>query len=117
MSTLLRLSTPRLIKALERNGIKDGQISVYDLRKKLTQRGMSDRDMHSLFHMIIGPLEPPPCHMTHCKSFGGGGAPMNCSLERIPGKCTILKDFKVRTKGRAERAEKAKSEKTDGVAA
>jgi len=114
MSTLLRLSTPRLVKALERNGIKDGQISVYDLRKKLTKRGMSDRDMHDLFHKIIKPLEPPPCYMTHCKDYGGGGAPMNCRLERIPGKCAILRDFNVRKK---ERAEKAKAEKTNGAPA
>lgn len=109
MSTLLRLSTPRLTKAVERVGLKDGAISIYDLRRALTKRGMSDRDMHSLFHQIITVLEPPSCHMSHCKNFGGGGAPMNCQLERVPGRCQILKEFKVR------KAEKQKKQEIQAV--
>lgn len=96
MSTLLRLSTPRLKKAIERNGLKDGQISVDDLRCTLERRGMSDQAMHGLFFALINVLEPPQCPMSHCKHYGGSGAPMNCNLERTPGRCSILKDFRKR---------------------
>lgn len=104
MSTLLRLSAPRLTKALERNGLKDGCISVADLRRTLTKRGMSDRDMHEVFGTLTKQLEPPNCYMSHCSHFGGAGAPMNCGLERVPGKCSILRDFKARKKAKAEKA-------------
>lgn len=107
MSTLLRLSAPRLRKALERNKLTDGRISVSELRSTLTRRGMSDRDMHTLFSQIIGVLEPAPCHMSHCKNFGGAGAPMNCRLERTPGRCSILKDFKERKAAKAAATEVA----------
>lgn len=108
VSILLRLSTPRLEKAVERVGLKDGSISVFDLRKALTKRGMSDRDMHAMFHRIITVLEPPSCYMSHCKHFGGGGSPMNCQLERVPGRCQILKEYKIR---KADREAKAEAEK------
>lgn len=107
MSTLLRLSTPRLEKAIERHGIKDGRISVYDLRKILTKRGMSDRDMHGLFFKLIDVLEPPSCPMTHCKYFGGVGAPMNCSQELVPGKCKLLRDFNQRQIEREKKKSKS----------
>lgn len=103
MSGLLRLSTPRLEKAVARSGMKDGSISIIDLRRTLERRGMSDRDIHSLFFTLIDALEPPCCYMTHCKHFGGAGAPMNCGLERVPGRCSILKQYKQRV---AEKAEK-----------
>ncbi|GEM_PF-2752557 len=102
MSTLLRLSTPRLEKAVaravKRNPWDDNEhlFSVRDLRAALERRGMSDRDIHSLFFNIIGALEPPSCPMSHCKNHGGSGAPMNCRLERVPGRCTILKEYKQR---------------------
>lgn len=111
MSTLLRLSTPRLEKAVarsvkvrphDRSGEKE--FTVRELREALERRGMSDRDIHSLFHTIIAVLEPPSCVMQHCKHFGGSGSPMNCALERVPGRCSILKQFKQR------KAEKAKND-------
>ena len=75
-------------------------------RAALERRGMSDRDMHSLFFDVIKVLEPPSCYMTHCKHFGGSGAPMNCGAERVPGRCSILKEFKQRKAAK----EKAKAE-------
>lgn len=104
MSTLLRLSTPRLEKAVERSGMKDGSISIRELRRTLERRGMSDRDIHSLFFNIIDVLEPPACPMSHCKHYGGSGAPMNCSLERVPGRCSILKEYKQRKAAKAAKA-------------
>lgn len=116
MSTLLRLSTPRLEKAVARSVKRDPwsgdeqRFSVRELRQALERRGMSDRDIHSLFFNIIGVLEPPACPMSHCKNYGGCGAPMNCSLERIPGRCTILKEFKQRQDAKAEKKAKATAE-------
>lgn len=113
MSTLLRLSTPRLEKAVARAvkrchwGDSEQRFSVRELRQALERRGMSDRDIHSLFFKIIDVLEPPACPMSHCKHYGGCGAPMNCSLERVPGRCTILKEFKRR---KEEKAAKEASE-------
>lgn len=107
MSTLLRLSTPRLEKAIARAKVGNGTtFTVRDLRAALERRGMSDRDMHSLFFDVIKVLEPPPCYMTHCKHFGGTGTPMNCGLDRVPGRCAILKEFKQRKAAK----EKAKAE-------
>jgi hypothetical protein len=107
MSTLLRLSTPRLEKAIARAKVGNGTtFTVRDLRAALERRGMSDRDMHSLFFDVIKVLEPPSCYMTHCKHFGGSGAPMNCGAERVPGRCSILKEFKQRKAAK----EKAKAE-------
>lgn len=120
MSTLLRLSTPRLEKAVARAVKRDHwssdeqRFSVRELRQALERRGMSDRDIHSLFFNIIGVLEPPSCPMSHCKHYGGCGAPMNCSLERVPGRCTILKEFKQRHAAKAEK--KAQAAATEGVA-
>lgn len=114
MSTLLRLSTPRLEKAVKRAvkarpwGRDDDEPSftVRELREALERRGMSDREIHSLFFNIIGALEPPGCTMSHCKAFGGAGAPMNCSLDRVPGRCSIHKEYKQRKATReAERQE------------
>jgi hypothetical protein len=104
MSTLLRLSTPRLEKALGRvlkKAPETALFSVRDLRHALERRGMPDRDIHSLFCTMTAVLEPPNCHMTHCKHFGGSGSPMNCGLERVPGRCAILKDFNARKSARA----------------
>ncbi|MGQ0710881.1 MAG: hypothetical protein ACT4NV_14180 [Rhodoferax sp.] len=114
MSTLLRLSTPRLEKAVARAVKHDPwnsdeqRFSVRELRQDLERRGMSDRDIHGLFFQIIAVLEPPSCYMTHCANFGGSGAPMNCALERVPGRCSILKEFKQR---QAAKAEKRKAKK------
>lgn len=111
MSSLLRLSTPRLEKAIARAKVGNGTaFTVRDLRAALERRGMSDRDMHSLFFAVIKALEPPSCYMTHCKHFGGSGAPMNCGLERMPGRCTILKEFKQR------KADKEAKSATEGKA-
>lgn len=103
MSSLLRLSVPRLEKAVDKVVKIDiwasgdvRRFSVNELREALERRGMSERDIHSLFSKIISVFEPPSCYMSHCKHFGGGGAPMNCSLERTPGRCAILKEFKLR---------------------
>lgn len=109
MSTLLRLSTPRLEKAVER-AVKahplstEQKFTVRELRDALERRGMSDRDIHSLFFKLINTLEPPPCWMSHCKSFGGSGSPMNCSLERTPGRCSINKEYKQRKADKAAKA-------------
>lgn len=110
MSTLLRLSTQRLEKAVELCGMKDGSLSIRGLRSVLERRGMSYRDIHSLFFTIIYILEPPCCHMTHCEHFGGSGSPMNCGIERVPGRCSILKAYKQR------KAEKEKKEVEAGAA-
>jgi len=107
MSTLLRLSTPRLEKAIKRNvrvvrhNVNNEVVfSVWELREALTRRGMSDRNMHHLFFRIIGALEPPGCHMAHCQFFGGAGAPMNCAAEKIPGRCSIYRKYKQRKAAR-----------------
>ena len=114
MSTLLRLSTPRLEKAVVRAfkvlvypalSAETHRFTVRELRSALERRGMSDRDIHDLFFRIIDVLEPPSCPMTHCKNFGGAGAPMNCSLERVPGRCTDLKAFRQRQKEREKKAQ------------
>lgn len=110
MSSLLRLSTPRLEKAVDRAVKRDQfcsneqRFSVLELRKALERRGMSDRDIHNLFFKIIDALEPPSCPMSHCKTFGGVGAPMNCALERVPGRCSILKEYKQRKADKAAKA-------------
>ncbi|MDI3260302.1 MAG: hypothetical protein QJR02_11460 [Sinobacteraceae bacterium] len=105
MSALLRLSTPRLEKALVRAGVGNGSaFSVRELRAVLERRGMSDQEMHALFFQLIRVLEPPSCFMTHCKHFGGSGAPMNCSLERVPGRCSINREYKQRKASRAARS-------------
>lgn len=57
---------------------------------------MGDQDLHRIFCEMITALEPPPCYMTHCASFGGSGAPMNCGAGKVPGQCTILRDYKLR---------------------
>lgn len=116
MSTLLRLSTPRLEKAVARAVKRDPwsndeqRFSVRELREALERRGMSDRDIHSLFWKMIAAFEPPACPMTHCKHYGCSSAPMNCSLERVPGRCTILKEFKQRQAAKAEKKAKAAAE-------
>jgi len=108
MSSLLRLSTPRLEKAVVRavrtSIYAEGKkFTVRELLEALIRRGMSDRDIHSLFFSIIDVLEPPSCPMSHCKYFGGAGAPMNCKQERIPGRCTILREYKQRKKDKASK--------------
>lgn len=110
MSTLLQLSTPRLEKAVARTvkrfhrSSDEQRFSVRDLREALERRGMPDRDIHGLFFKIINALEPPSCPMSHCKHYGGCGAPMNCGLERVPGRCSILKEYKQRKAGKAAKA-------------
>lgn len=112
MSTLLRLSTPRLEKAVKRTmkvrpwGRNDDEpnFTVRELREALERRGMSDREIHSLFWKMIAAFEPPACPMSHCKHYGCSSAPMNCGLERVPGRCLILKEYKQR---KAEREKNA----------
>jgi hypothetical protein len=111
MSSLLRLSVPRLEKAMLRAVKRDRwseeeRFSVRELCKALVRRGMSERNIHNLFGEITDVLEPPSCWMTHCKDFGGSGAPMNCALERVPGRCSIYKAYKQR------KADKAKATAT-----
>lgn len=105
MNTLSRLSTRRLEKAVKRCGMKDGSISIQELCSALGRRQMSDRDIHSLFFSLIAVFEPPSCPMTHCKHYGGTGAPMNCCLERVPGHCSILRQYKKRKAERGKKSE------------
>jgi hypothetical protein len=104
MSVLLRLSTPRLEKAVDRSvkvrihDNRETRFTVRELREALERRGMSDQKIHSLFFEVINTLEPPSCYMSHCKHFGGSGASMNCRLERVPGRCSIYKEYKLRKK-------------------
>ena len=105
MSPLL-LRTQRLKKAVDRSGMLDGSLSIDVLRRVLQRRGMSDRDIHSLFSTVITALEPPSCYMSHCKHFGGTGASMNCGLERVPGRCPILRQYKQRKAQKAAAAPK-----------
>lgn len=104
--SLLDLSAPRLEKAIQRY-VKESkarkrwrdegpQFTVLELLDALLRRGMSERDVHSLFNGITAKLEPQGCEMTHCKNFGGSGAPMNCCLERMPSRCSILKEYRLR---------------------
>ena len=113
--SLLNLSAPRLEKAIERYVRANSRrwtdpgpkFTVRELMDTLERRGMSERDVHSLFFKIIDALEPDQCPMTHCDLYGGAGAPMNCGDGSIPGRCTTLRDFRVRQAAKAAKAESA----------
>lgn len=102
--SLLDLSMPRLekavakyVKAASRRWSDPGpKFTVRELMDTLLRRGMSERDVHAMFGKITAALEPTNCYMTHCKDYGGAGAPCNCRLERVPGRCQVLKDFRQR---------------------
>lgn len=110
--SLLDRSVPRLEKAIERYVRRDAQrwtdpgpkFTVRELMDSLLRRGMSEQNAHRVFFDLIAALEPEPCHMTHCKHYGGAGAPMNCGVGRMPGRCTILRDFRMRQDARAAKA-------------
>lgn len=112
MSTLLRLSVPRLQKVVNKVvkpvpfAVTGGDVrfTVYELRCALERRGMSDREAHAIFVTLYRVLEPPGCSMSHCEHFGGGGSPMNCADERVPGRCSIFRNFKLRQDERAKKA-------------
>jgi hypothetical protein len=108
---LLHLSAPRLKKALKRAkcgrhdecSLDGWTFSVRDLRETLQRRGMPDREIHKLFFVITHVLEPEPCRMTHCKDYGGEGCPMNCALERVPGRCQVYAKYKKRREERLKK--------------
>ena len=64
------------------------------------EKRTTDRKLNDVVWRLIGILEPPPCHMTHCKEYGNSGAPMNCAAGKTPGRCAILKEFKARQAAR-----------------
>jgi hypothetical protein len=64
---------------------------MHSLEKRTT-----DRRLNVLVWSLVGILEPPPCHMTHCKDYGHSGAPMNCAAGKTPGRCAALRKFKAR---------------------
>lgn len=109
MSPLL-LSVKRLKKAIDRAGMLEDSLSVDVLCRVLKRRGMSERKIHALFFEIIRALEPPSCYMSHCRHFGGVGAPMNCGLERVPGRCSILREYKQRAEKRGAKSAAAPKE-------
>jgi DNA-binding PadR family transcriptional regulator len=71
------------------------------------RRGARDADMSRWLHQLIGWLEPPACDMEHCGEHGGVGAFCGCTLERVPSRCPILRDYRKRVK---ERERKARAE-------
>jgi hypothetical protein len=71
------------------------------------RRGARDADMSRWLHQLIGWLEPPACEMEHCGEHGGVGAFCGCTLERVPSRCQILRDYRKRVK---ERERKARAE-------
>jgi hypothetical protein len=94
---------PRLKKALQSREIDPEKMSIAQLLHTLEKRGMTDHTMNNIVWTLISHLEPPGCRMSHCEHYGNSGAPCNCSLERIPGRC---KDYREYLKRREERAAK-----------
>jgi hypothetical protein len=68
------------------------------------RRGARDADMSRWLHQLIGWLEPPACEMDHCGEHGGVGAFCGCTLERVPSRCPILRDYRKRAKERERKA-------------
>jgi len=90
----------RLKKALKTRGIDSNNMSLARLLGTLEKRGMTDREMNGLVWQLIGKLEPPGCTMSHCKNYGNSGAPCNCGLERLPGRCKEYREYLKRCKER-----------------
>ena len=92
----------RLKKAMLLRGLDPDNFSLDDLANVLVRRGITDRELNPVVYGLIGTLEPPPCYMTHCKHYGYSSLPCNCAAEKIPGRCTIYRDYKKRKKKRKE---------------
>ncbi len=85
----------RLETALKSRGVDPEAMELRQLMHALEKR-TTDRKLNNLVWDIIGILEPPPCHMSHCKDYGHSGAPMNCAAGKTPGRCATLRKFKAR---------------------
>lgn len=92
----------RLKKAIEYRGLDPNNISLNDFAKLLAKRGITDTVQNKIVWMLLEVLEPPVCNMTHCEHYGGQSSFCNCSLERIPGRCPINRDYLKRKKEREE---------------
>lgn len=93
----------RLETALERCGLNPSQFSALNLMNTLERRGCSDNKLSSIVTDLLTFLEPPNCYMSHCENYGGQRAPCNCGIKQIPGRCSILKAYKLRKKERVEK--------------
>lgn len=88
----------RLKAAMRSRKIDPDNFSIDRLADVLDRRGITDSIMNPIVWGLIGYLEPPACWMTHCKHYGCSPAPCNCADGRIPGRCKILRDYKIRQK-------------------
>lgn len=86
----------RLKAALRSRDLDPDKLNLDDLAEVLERRGMTDDKLNKMVWTLIACLEPPSCTMTHCKSYGHSGATCNCAAGRIPGRCKIFRDYKVR---------------------
>lgn len=90
----------RLRKALEYRGIDSTKMDIGRLLNEMSRR-MPDRRLSSIVSGLLSGLEPPVCHMNHCKHFGNQSAFCHCNENRIPGRCKIYRDYLKRIKARS----------------
>lgn len=93
----------RLVKALKYRELDPERLNIVSLMEVLRHRGITDNSLNSLVWEIITVLEPPGCHMTHCKHYGNSPAFCNCSGGKMPGRCKIHKTYIARKKEREKK--------------
>ncbi len=90
----------RLKKAIQYRGLDPLNLDLNEFSKVLSKRGITDTIQNSIVWDLLLVLEPPMCRMTHCKHHGGQRSFCNCSLERMPGMCSINRNYLKRKKER-----------------
>lgn len=94
----------RLECGLRFRGQDPEKLTVGSLLRCLSQR-TTDQRLNNLVYEMIWMLEPPGCEMTHCKHYGESQSFCNCGLERVAGKCPILRAYRKRKRERQQRKE------------
>ncbi len=86
----------RFQKALKYRGINPNCRDIDLLVDMVRKRAAGDREVSNILFPIISVLEPDGCWMSHCKNYGGVYNFCNCGLGRVPGRCSIYKEYKER---------------------
>ena len=88
----------RLKKALKFRNLEPERLNVSTLCNELMRRGNTDRQVDNVLFGITSLLEPQPCHMTHCKHYGGVSCFCGCAKDWVPGRCSIYRKYNKRKK-------------------
>lgn len=73
-----------------------------DIIDVMGKRAKSDRSLDNILNNVIDILEPSNCTKTHCPHHTTFSF-CNCSLDLVPSKCKLHRDYRKRVKEREEK--------------